>query len=256
MNARWRPWLLAAVAVLVAVEAILLLARRQELQALRKENRRRRTEATAVTTPAITSNRLAGATPLSAAERLELLRLRGEVQPLREELRAARGVTAARVAPGPKPGPKPDPIPPSRPAEISPAVLEAQAFLGGPEFAVAGRLAQSLRKFIQIHEGAIPADWEALDPGATGAEAAAWPARFELMRTNPVPPADRGHALVAREKKGRQLGDGSWIRVYLVADGGTALAGPIPEPDWPYWERFYEANRAEADRRSREAAPP
>jgi len=185
---------------------------------------------------------------LSSTERIELMRLKGEIQPLRDELRAHE-----------KPPASASPRQESQVAHSGRRVPgghpEVRAILTGPEFSDAGLLAQRMMHYLEANGGELPRNWQGLirEPDARSLEGVA--DRFELMRTNTVPADARAFTLVAREKEPRQLTDGQWVRGYLLANGGVALAGPVPEPDWPGWERMHEARGREAARRRATSAP-
>jgi len=241
------------ITALVVVMAF--VARQRTLKGLRAGNESLRQQ---INTPAATPESAGlteslstnSVTQLSSAERRELIRLRGQIQPLRGELQDMSNRVALLNQPRPRSGPaQTKEMPPERQAGMQAEI----DFRGSEPFTSAIGLAFAMRKYLDEHAGELPAD-------LTKAEALANPSlpegvglRYELMRSGTVPAEGESYSLIAREKEARQLTDGKWVRIYLHANGGTSLAGPMDQPDWPAWERLQEAiGKATARKKQRE----
>lgn len=242
MSSQRKTWVVGG---LVLVLLLVMGLRYRALQALRTENAALQATIDAAPRqesgpPVVPSN---APTVLAPDEHLELLRLRSEVQSLRDALRAAPASSAAPRSP------LPAPATPSSPGRGGPSLV-VQEILASPEFAASTALGQALLRHVRDHGGALPGDWAVLEGDESSAIPPGTAARFESMRTEPVPEEARGHTFVGREKEPRQLEDGRWIRTYLLADGSVALAGPVAQPDWPGWERLHEGMARERSRRA------
>lgn len=235
-----------AAATAVVLWGVFLGKRQVGLGVLRAENHalRQQAEASSATTPPSVAppTPIPAILPLTASERMELLRLRGEVQPLRDELRAL-----TQTRPAPAKGVVQSSPPPERPPR--PSNPEVREILSGPEMSASFALAQALHRHLREHEGELPEDLAVMESQGAASIPQGTAGQFEWVRRDRIPEEARSYTLVAREKSPRQLSDGAWVRIYLIANGGVALAGPSPTEDWPGWERLHEAMGREQGRR-------
>lgn len=242
--------LTSAIAVIV-----ILVARQRSLNELRADIELLRHQAgaqaampeSALATEVQSTNSVA---ELNPGERRELLRLRGQIQPLRDELQDMSKRVALLNQPRPQSGTTQfGDMPPEPKAEMQ----AENDFRGSEPFTSAIGLAFAMRKYLQEHAGELPGDLTKVEALADPPLPEGVGQRFELMRSDAVPAEGESFALIAREKDARQLTDGKWVRIYLHANGGTALAGPVDQPDWPAWERLQEAvGKATARKKQRQ----
>ena len=181
---------------------------------------------------------------LSEAEEKELLQLRSRIVPLREQMRdtSNRLVILQRpVMRGPPPGTSPDPM-----------YLALKLGLNEQNHAEATKLAAAVEEYL-LHPGRkLPDDFESMVQQLPGFwrrgdpdEIARFEAHFEFMGTNEEPEEMADFSLVVREKQAEQLTNGSWARIYIVANGEVRVAGPFLTPDWTSFESsFAESEKA------------
>jgi hypothetical protein len=165
------------------------------------------------------------ALPLSAEERNELLRLRGQISSLHSEATAASNRVAGLARPMVVAGDR----------KVSPQMQKDRdafrAFMETPYYQNANRLAQAVRIYRLQHGGRIPEDLSAVLAPDTNSFTEETVKRFELIRTGVVISEDleiTPYELIAHEKEPAQLPDGKWVRLYIQANGGLTVAGPLP----------------------------
>ena len=166
------------------------------------------------------------AVALSVEEKAELLRLRAQVQSLRSDVAEASNRVAALNRP------------PARTAARSgnpSAELEQNRnafveFTRTAAYRNADQLAKALQQYLLQHAGQVPLDLAVLESPGNAALAEGTIQRFELVRTGAIVenPDLAPYVLIAHEKEPLQLPDGKWVRLYIQANGGLTIAGPLP----------------------------
>jgi hypothetical protein len=166
------------------------------------------------------------AAALSVEEKTELLRLRGQVPSLRSDAAEASN----RVA-----GLAPTRTPTAASARnVSPEEQKNRNVIGefvrGEPYRSANKLARSVQVYLLQHAGKIPEDLATVPAAEDNSFTDETVKRFELVRTGSVAgnPDMAPYLLIAHEKEPIQLPDGKWVRLYIQANGGLTIAGPLP----------------------------
>jgi hypothetical protein len=166
------------------------------------------------------------ALPLSAEERNERLRLRGQISSLHSEATAASNRVAVLIQSRPAPGPG------QKTSTAAEKNREAfREFTASPYFQSAHQLAQAVRAYRAQHGGKTPENLSAVTVPDTDAFSENIVGRFELIRNSgPISedPEIASFVLIAHEKDAVQLPDGNWVRLYILANGGLSIVGPLP----------------------------
>ena len=169
---------------------------------------------------------------LTAEEHIELLRLRGQVGLLRREVAEAVGRQAPKTR-STKMNATNDALPAGFPSSAN---LPTEHY--GPGLPMATlEISNLIHRQLEQNGGKVPA---ALPPELTaqlGAEAAELLGRLELLPGETITPETDCCIFTAREREARRTADGSWVRLYFMANGSYTMAGPLTNPDWERWER-------------------
>jgi hypothetical protein len=187
------------------------------------------------------------AAELSAEEKAELLRLRGQIPSLRSEAAAA----ADRVARASNPAPKSSSSFRPSSARQMPAEALMNAFMKSQAFRSADDFSKAIQRHLSQH-GQLPVDLTLLEAADGTRLPPEVVQRFEMFRSGALVESEGPRVLVAREKEPRQLPDGNWVRLYIQANGGVTVAGPVnhrpPADDSSYVAAMDEFNRKAAAR--------